>query len=113
MAIAAPVLHSIGMGTCLSPNTSSILSAVERERFGVVAAFTTIAGMGFEPSLEAVHYGFEGDACQAFAGGLTRDYPAMAGLSLGSMCISAVSRVKTTGVFAGTDAAAEATQPGD
>ena len=134
MVIAALVVHGIGMGTFFSPNTSSILSVVERERFGVVAAFTTLvrnganvislamatvivtatmASMGFQPSLDAVQCGFEGDACQAFADGLTRAYRAMAVLLIVSMCISAVSGGRTTGVPAEAGAAAEAFQPGN
>ena len=93
MIMAALVLHSIGMGAFFSPNTSSIMSAVERNRFGAVSAFTnlirnganvtsvamatvivtaTMATMGFQPSLDAVECGAGGagdDACQAFTTG--------------------------------------------
>ena len=75
MIVGVLVLAGIGMATFFSPNSSSILGAVERERYGVATAFlnlirnsanitglavattlvtATMASQGFEPSLSAV-----------------------------------------------------------
>ena len=111
LVMGALVIHSIGVGTFFSPNTSSILSAVERERFGAVTAFTklvrnganvtsvalatvivtgTMAQMGFQASLDAVDCGLDEGPCRAFTDGLSRAYWTMAGLLLASLLISAV-----------------------
>ena len=71
----ALILMNTGMGTFYSPNSSSVLSAVGRESYGVVSGFLnlvrnsanvvslaiatsivagTMGSLGFEPSLEAV-----------------------------------------------------------
>lgn len=129
MVIAALVLQSIGVGTFFSPNASSILSAVAREKFGVVAAFTnlvrnganvtsvamatvvvttTMAGLGFETGLGSVPCGIDGDLCEAFTGGLTRAYRIMAVLLAVSLVISAISSGKAAGVSAEAEEAVEA-----
>jgi MFS family permease len=85
--VAMLMLQSTGMGLFNSPNNSSIFSAVERHRYGVVAALTqlvrnsanvvsvavattvvvTVMGMqGVEPSLEVV----SPQVADAFVGGL-------------------------------------------
>ena len=136
MVMSALVLHSIGMGAFFSPNTSSIMSAVERNRFGAVSAFTnlirnganvtsvamatvivtaTMSSMGFQPSLDAVECGgggVGGDACQAFTTGLNRAYWAMAGLLIASFCVSVVTSNKTRGLSPDPGVGAEARQPG-
>ena len=112
MVMGALILQSIGMGTFYSPNASSILSAVARERFGVILSFlnlvrnganvtsvamatvivtATMAGRGFEPSLDAVR-GVEG--AQAFTAGLRHAYTVMACLLLAAMAISAIKGSK-------------------
>ncbi|MCH7712088.1 MAG: MFS transporter [Chloroflexi bacterium] len=137
MVMAALVLQSSGMGTFYSPNTSSILSAVERERYGVMTSFLnlirnganvtsvamatvivtgTMAAMGFEPSLDAV--GSPG-AGHAFTSGLRNAYMTMACLLFAGMVISAVKAGKTpalsgsTGMGEETKGKTPAGQPGD
>ena len=136
MIMSALVLHSIGMGAFFSPNTSSIMSAVERNRFGAVSAFTnlirnganvtsvamatvivtaTMSSLGFQPSLDAVECGgggAGGDACQAFTTGLNRAYWAMAGLLIASFCVSVVTSNKTMGLSPDPGVGAEARQSG-
>jgi EmrB/QacA subfamily drug resistance transporter len=110
LVVPALVLHSSGMGVFYSPNTSSILSTVERESYGVVSAFlnlvrnagnvtsvafataivtATMGGMGFEPSLNAVQGGSGSEVSQAFTAGLRTAYMTMAGLVLLALALSA------------------------
>jgi Na+/melibiose symporter-like transporter len=98
------------MGVFYSPNTSSILSTVERESYGVVSAFlnlvrnagnvtsvafataivtVTMGTMGFEPSLNAVQGGSSSAVSHAFTAGLRNAYMIMAGLLLLAMALSA------------------------
>ena len=86
----AMTMQGLGMGIFYTPNTSSVLSVVERERYGVATAFlnmtrntASVAGVGmvtsivtfamasqgFEPSLDAVAAGGAGVE-EAFTGGL-------------------------------------------
>lgn len=113
LVMVALMLQSTGMGTFYSPNTSSILSAVERQRYGVMTAFltlirnaanvtsvamatvivtTTMAVMGVEPSLDAVN---SPAGAHAFTVGLRYAYTTMAGLLFTAMVISAVKAGKT------------------
>ena len=90
LIIVVLVLQSVGSGLFGSPNNSSILSAVERSRYGIVSALTsltrnsaniastaiataivvtTMGSMGAEPSLEAVS-----DEPHAFVVGLQRAF---------------------------------------
>ena len=83
-------MQGLGMGIFYTPNTSSVLSVVERERYGVATAFlnmtrntASVAGVGmvtsivtfamasqgFEPSLDAVKAGGAGVE-DAFTSGL-------------------------------------------
>ena len=87
---AAMSLQGLGMGIFYTPNTSSVLSVVERERYGVATAFlnmtrniASVAGVGmvtsivtfamaskgFEPSLDSVAAGGAGVE-EAFTMGL-------------------------------------------
>ncbi len=96
---AAMTMQGLGMGIFYTPNTSSVLSVVERERYGVATAFlnmtrntASVAGVGmvisivtaimaargFEPSLDAVSAG-GGGVEVAFTQGLR-----IAFLTLGS-----------------------------
>ena len=90
VASGALAMQGLGMGIYYTPNTASVLSVVERERYGVATAFlnmtrnaasvagvgmaTTVVTMnmaagGFEPTLDAVAAGSEGVEA-AFTGGL-------------------------------------------
>ena len=105
LVVASFVFSSMGMGMFNSPNSSSIFSAVEREKFGVVGALTqlmrnsanvtsiaiataivtaTMASMGFPPSLEACSDA-AGDpgVCTAFTAGMRR-----AGLAFGILLLA-------------------------
>ena len=105
------VLQSTGMGVFYSPNSSSILSAVGRERYGVVSAFlnlirnacnltsvalgtaivtATMASLGFEPSLDAVSSGAAEGIGGAFTAGLRNAFLALGFLLLLGMTLSAI-----------------------
>ena len=133
LVMGALVIHSIGVGTFFSPNTSSILSAVERERFGAVTAFTnlvrnganvtsvalatvivtgTMAQMGFQASLDSVQCGLDEGPCRAFTDGLSRAYWTMAGLLFASLLISAIRAGRgRRAPAASTEAGEEVQQP--
>ena len=104
LIIPVLVLQSVGSGMFGSPNNSSILSAVERSRYGIVSALTsltrnsaniastaiasaivvtTMGSMGAEPSLEAV----SGEP-HAFVEGLRRAFLAAAIMLVAGMVIS-------------------------
>ena len=105
MVVSAFVLSSMGMGIFNSPNSSSIFSSVEREKFGVVGALTqlmrnsanvtsiaiataivtaTMASMGFPPSLEACSDAAgDPEVCAAFTAGMRR-----AGLAFGVLLLA-------------------------
>ena len=110
LVMPALILLSCGMGVFYSPNVSAVLSAVEREKYGVVSAFlnlvrnagtvasiaiataivtTTMAASGYQPSLEAVQAGDPGGVGRAFTAGLRNAYLTMAGLLLLAMLLSA------------------------
>ncbi len=107
--VPALMLQSAGMGVFYSPNSSSVLSAVERESYGVVSAFLnlirnagnvisiaaatavvtiTMGSMGFEPSLDAVRGATESGVEEAFTQGLRYAYLTMVGCLLTAMLIS-------------------------
>ena len=104
LVIPILVLQSVGSGLFRSPNNSSILSAVERSRYGIVFALipltrnsaniastalataivvTTMGSMGAEPSLDAV----SGEP-HAFVVGVQRAFLAGAIMLLVGMVIS-------------------------
>lgn len=110
MVIPALVLQGSGMGVFYSPNSSSVLSAVGRESYGVVSGFlnlvrnagnvtsvavataivtATMGSLGYEPSLDAVRGGTDVGVKQAFTVGLKYAYITMAGTLLLAMAISA------------------------
>ena len=99
LALIIPMLmlQSAGTGLFHTPNNSSILSAVERERYGLVSGLTqltrnsanvisvamatavvvaTMGQMGFEPSLDAV----SPQVANAFVSGLHRTFFILGGL---------------------------------
>ena len=109
LVIPALMLQSSGMGTFYSPNSSSILGAVEQERHGVISAFLnlirnggnvvsvavataivtiTMGSMGYEPSLDAVRTGAGSGVGAAFTAGLKYAYMTMACCVLLAMFIS-------------------------
>ncbi len=106
LVLAGMLLQSCGLGFFNSPNSSSILSTVERQRYGVVTALlnlmrnsaqvmgiavataivtATIASMGYAASLDAVS-----DAPGAFTTGFRTVCLAMASLMLLGVVISIV-----------------------
>ena len=105
------MLTSSGMGTFYSPNSSSILSAVERESHGVVSALVnlirnagnvvsvavataivtaTMASMGYEPSLDAVRHGAVGGVGTAFTLGMKYAFFTMIGALSVALFLSAL-----------------------
>lgn len=105
----ALMLQSSGMGIFYSPSTSSILSAVKREGYGVILGFlnlirnaanvtsvamaaaivtVTMGTMGYEPSLGAVGGGGGAGVSYAFTLGLRNAYLTMMGLLLVAMAVS-------------------------
>jgi hypothetical protein len=112
LVVPALILQSAGMGMFYSPNSSSILSSVERERYGVLLAFlnlvrnaanvtsvamataivtATMGTMGFEPSLDAVRSGGGAGVGDAFTFGLRNAYLIMMGLLLVAMAVSVLT----------------------
>ena len=109
--IPALMMTSSGMGTFYSPNSSSILSAVERESHGVISGLVnlirnagnvvsvavataivtaTMGAMGFEPSLDAVRNSGDTGVGAAFTAGLRNAYFAMMGALLIALLLSAL-----------------------
>ena len=109
--IPALMLTSSGMGTFYSPNSSSILSAVERESHGVISALVnlirnagnvvsvavataivtaTMGSMGYEPSLDAVRHGAASGVGAAFTMGMKYAFFTMMGSLLVALFLSAL-----------------------
>ena len=109
--IPALMLTSSGMGTFYSPNSSSILSAVERENHGVISALVnlirnagnvvsvavataivtaTMGSMGYEPSLDAVRHGASSGVGAAFTVGMRYAFYTMMGSLLTALFFSAL-----------------------
>ena len=111
--LGALFLQSLGMGFFFSPNSSSVLSTVERSRYGVATAFMTLmrtgagvigialvttvvtavmGSMGFEPSLDAIASaeGVDEGVKVAFTRGLRMAFFAMFGLNLLALALSSV-----------------------
>ena len=109
--IGALFMQSIGMGFFYSPNSSAVLSAVERSRYGVATAFMTLmrtgasvigiavvtsivtavmGSLGYEPSLDAVTSAASGGegVKSAFTQGLRTAYLAMLGLNCIALVLS-------------------------
>lgn len=110
LVMTALILHSCGMGIFYSPNTSSVLTTVARERYGVVVSFlnlirnaanvssvalattiitATMGSQGYEPSLAAVSSDAEVGVRQAFTLGIRNAYLGMMVLLLLAMAVSA------------------------
>ena len=113
MVIPGLMLVNCGMGLFYSPNSSSVLSAVGRESYGVVSGFlnlvrnganvislaiattiitATMGALGFEPSLEAVRGEAAAGAVEgvrgAFTQGLRYAFYVLVGLVLCSLTVS-------------------------
>ena len=109
--IPALILTSSGMGTFYSPNSSCILSAVERENHGVISGLVnlirnagnvisvavataivtaTMGSLGYEPSLDAVRHGTASGVGVAFTTGLRYAYVTMVGSVLVALLLSAL-----------------------
>ena len=136
--IGALMLTNSGMGLFYSPNSSSILSAVERERHGVISALlnlirnggnvvsvavataivtATMGALGYEPSLDAVRgAGAAGSGAAAagvgaaFTAGLKYAYFTMMGSVLLALLLSTLPTYRT-GQAAPTPAAPAASSP--
>ncbi len=109
--LGALFLQSLGMGFFFSPNSSAVLSTVERSRYGVATAFMTLmrtgagvigialvttvvtavmGSMGFEPSLDAIAStgGVDDGVKGAFTQGLRMAFLVMLGLNLLALALS-------------------------
>ncbi len=103
LAVAGMIMQSAGMGTFYAPNNSSILSAVEPSKYGVISGFlnlvrnsgnlsgiaigtvmvtTTMAALGHEPTLASVSSGGGESLLSAFTSGLRVTYLGMAAIVL-------------------------------
>ena len=103
------ILVNGGMGMFYSPNSSSVLSAVGRESYGVVSGFlnlvrnsanvislaiattivtVTMGSLGFEPSLEAVRNDAVEGVRGAFAVGMRYAFYGLVTLVIASMTVS-------------------------
>lgn len=103
------ILVNCGMGMFYSPNSSSVLSAVGRESYGVVSGFlnlvrnsanvislaiattivtVTMGSLGFEPSLEAVRSASVEGVRGAFTVGMRYAFYVLIALVIASMTVS-------------------------
>ncbi len=103
------IMVNCGMGMFYSPNSSSVLSAVGRESYGVVSGFlnlvrnsanvislaiattivtVTMGSLGFEPSLEAVRTGTVEGVRGAFTEGMRYAFYVLIALVIASMTVS-------------------------
>ena len=109
LVVLAMMFQGAGMGIFYTPNSSSILSVMEQESYGVVSSFlnlvrnagnvasiavataivtATMGSLGFEPSLEMVQEGGSAGVSHAFIRGLQNSYLTMMSLLLLGMVIS-------------------------
>ncbi len=109
LIVLGTVTQSIGTGTFNAPNNSSILSVVERSKYGVMSGFlnlvrntanitgiavattivvTVMGAQGFEPSLAAVSDSGAQGVLGAFTSGMKTAYLAMSGLVLAGAALS-------------------------
>ena len=125
LVIAALAMQGLGMGIFFSPNTSSVLSAVEPRRFGIATAFinmnrnasnlvgvalaTTVvtavmSSQGFEPNLEGIASATSNDVQAAFTLGLQTSYRVMTGFMTAALILSAVvGKAAPSGASGGDD----------
>ena len=109
-AVVGMVLQSAGMGTFYPPNNSSVLSAVEPSKYGVISGFlnlvrnagnlsgiaiatamvtTTMAMLGHEPTLASVSSEGGASLLAAFTPGLKVTYLGMSAILLVGVAASA------------------------
>lgn len=109
VAMAGIILQSAGTGMFNAPNSSSILSAVDRSKYGVVSGFlsvvrnsanvtsialvtaivtATMASMSYPPSLSAVSESGGAGVLGAFTSGLRAAYLVIGGLALVGIVLS-------------------------
>ena len=109
LIVFGTVTQSIGTGTFNAPNNSSILSVVERSKYGVMSGFlnlvrntanitgiavattivvTVMGAQGFEPSLAAVSDSGAQGVLGAFTSGMKTAYLTMSGLVLVGAALS-------------------------
>ena len=109
MVAIGMALSGVGMGTFSSPNTSAIMGAADRRKYGIVSAFlnttrttanvagvaiaTTIvtfamASYGYEPSLSAITQDAGEGVYRAFVVGISRSFMISMGLACVAMVIS-------------------------
>ena len=107
--IIGMVLSGSGMGTFSSPNSSAIMSSLDRDRFGIASAFLnltrtsanvmgiavattiitlTMGSLGFEPNLSAVSGEGGAGVKSAFVSGLSRSFLISGSLMLLAMALS-------------------------
>ena len=110
VAMAGMIMQSAGIGLFNAPNNSSILSAVEQSKYGVITGFLnlvrnsgnlcsvaigtaivtgTMGALGFAPTLAAVSVGGGEGVLAAFTSGLRLAYMIMAGIVLIGVVASA------------------------
>ena len=110
LAMAGMILQSFGMGMFFPPNNSSVLSAVEPSKYGVISGFlnlvrnagtltsvalataivtATMGSMGYVPSLSGVTADGAPGLLDAFTAGLRSAYLVLAGLLLIALAASA------------------------
>ena len=108
-AIAGLMMQSFGMGIFFPPNNSSILSAVEPSKYGVISGFlqlvrnagtltsiamgtaivtATMASLGYDPSLAEVSADSDPGLIVAFTSGLSLAYRTMVALVFVAMAAS-------------------------
>ncbi len=130
------MLVNCGMGMFYSPNSSSVLSVVGRESYGVVSGFlnlvrnsanvislaiattivtVTMGSLGFEPSLEAVRNGTVEGVRGAFTEGMRYAFYMLIALVIASMIVSFLQGKPKTAPRAGQPArrAGESAATGD
>ena len=111
IAVAGMVMQSAGMGVFYPPNNSSVLSAVEPSKYGVISGFlnlvrnagnlsgiaiatvmvtTTMAVLGHEPTLASVSSEGGASLLAAFTTGLKVTYLGMSAILLVGVAASAV-----------------------
>ena len=116
LIVLGTVTQSVGTGMFNPPNNSSILSVVERSKYGAMSGFvnlvrhsanitgvavaTTIVvavmgAQGFEPSLGAVSESGTHGVLEAFTSGMKTAYLSMAGLVLAGAVLSVLKGKRT------------------
>ena len=111
LAMVGMIMQTAGIGVFNAPNNSSILSAVEPSKFGVITGFlnlirnsgnlcsiavataivtATMGSMGYEPSLASVSVGGGEGLLAAFTSGLRITYVAMAAVMMVGLVASAM-----------------------